>query len=158
MRVVFDVHVYVLNLLGGDSAWPEIVPLPPTSANAAADCVSLAFDANDFQLFLSEHILANTARVLLETGHSNELVEGYLAALLEIVEMSGGAVVQPDARDRGVADHEDNYILDLVVAADADILVSDDADLTSLSPWNGRVILRPYEFVNRVLQSRRHRR
>ena len=158
MRVVFDVHVYVLNLLGDESAWPEIVPLPPTSENAAADCMSLAFDANDFELYISEHILANTARVILATGHSNELVESYVAAVLEIVEMSGGSVIEPSARDRGVADHEDNFILDLVIAADADILVSDDTDLTSLSPWNGRVIMRPYEFVNRVLQSRRHRR
>jgi predicted nucleic acid-binding protein len=46
-------------------------------------------------------------------------------------------------------------VLDLVVATDSLILVTDDTDLTELNPWNGRLILRPRDFVDRVVQSRR---
>ena len=157
MRVVFDIHIFVLNLINPNATWPEIEPLPPTSESAAADCISLAFDALDVRLYLSPHILRNTSRILKGRGLDDNIVDAYIEALVEIVEISGGAVVDPLPLDRSVRDHEDNRILDLVLAVDADILVSDDSDLTSLSPWNGRPILRPHEFVNRVLQSRRIR-
>jgi hypothetical protein len=35
--------------------------------------------------------------------------------------------------------------------------VSDDTDLTAMSPWNGRLILRPRDFVARVVQALRRR-
>ena len=53
-------------------------------------------------------------------------------------------------------DFEDNLILDLAVEADTLIVVSDDTDLTPLSPWNGRLILRPFQFVEHMVQSRRN--
>jgi predicted nucleic acid-binding protein len=120
--------------------------------------VSIAFDGVDVRLFLSPHIIENTIRILAHLGHTDAGIARYIEALLDIVEMSGGAVIDPPKRDHGVPDHEDNFILDLVLAADADVFVTDDTDLTALNPWNGRVILRPYEFVNRWLQSARHQR
>jgi predicted nucleic acid-binding protein len=83
------------------------------------------------------------------------VIEGYLETIVEIVAESGGSVVDPPRSVFDVPDYEDNLILDLVVAVDALLLVSDDTDLTTMNPWNGRVILRPREFVARVLQSRR---
>jgi predicted nucleic acid-binding protein len=157
MRVVFDIHVFVHNMLNDESTWPEVSPLPPKTGSAAADCISLAFDALEVRLYISPHIIRNTVRILRDTEHSDSVIDAYIEALVDIVDISGGAVVDPLPLDHGVRDHEDNRILDLVLAVDADILVSDDNDLTSLSPWNGRPILRPYEFVNRVLQSRRIR-
>jgi predicted nucleic acid-binding protein len=158
MRVVFDINVYVQNAVDDESVWPEIEPLPPATGRAAADCVSIAFDGVDVRLFLSPHIIENTIRILAHLGHTDAGIARYIEALLDIVEMSGGAVIGPPKRDHGVTDHEDNLILDLMLAADADVLVTDDTDLTALNPWNGRVILRPYEFVNRWLQSARHQR
>ena len=155
MRVVYDIHVFVHNILNDESTWPEIVPLPPNTTSASADCISIAFDAIDVHVFVSPHILRNTVRILRETGHADDVIDDYIDAILDIIDMSGGAVIDPLPLDRGARDNEDNRILDLVLAVDADILVSDDADLTQLSPWNGRPILRPYEFVNRILQSRR---
>jgi len=158
MRVVFDINVLIQNAVDDESVWPEIEPLPPATGRAAADCVSIAFDGVDVRLFLSPHIIENTIRFLAHLGHTDAGIARYIEALLDIVEMSGGAVIDPPKRDHGVPDHEDNLILDLVLAADADVLVTDDTDLTALNPWNGRVILRPYEFVNRWLQSARHQR
>jgi predicted nucleic acid-binding protein len=158
MRVVFDINVFVQNAVDDESVWPEIEPLPPATGRAAADCVSIAFDGVDVRLFLSPHIVENTIRILAHLGHTDAGIAGYIEALLDIVEMSGGAVLDPPQQDHGIGDHEDNLILDLMLAADADVLVTDDTDLTVLNPWNGRVILRPYEFVNRWLQSARHQR
>lgn len=158
MRVVFDVNVYIKNALDEDSVWPEIEPLPPATGHAAADCVSIAFDGVDVELYISPHIMENIVRVLALVGQSEQSIAAYIAALVDIVELSGGKVLEPASRDHGIADFEDNFILDLVLAADADVLVTDDTDLTELNPWNGRVILRPHEFVNRYLQSPRHQR
>jgi predicted nucleic acid-binding protein len=40
-----------------------------------------------------------------------------------------------------------------VKAVDAKILVTRDNDLISESPWNGRLIMHPADFVNRHIQS-----
>lgn len=53
-----------------------------------------------------------------------------------------------------MGDHVWRNILALALAVDADIIVSDDAGLTVLSPWLGRPIVRPREFVRRYLQRR----
>jgi predicted nucleic acid-binding protein len=153
--IVFDVHVFVNAIVGPDSTYPLIAQIPPSSNNPAADCLAIAFDAEEFRLYVSPHILSNTARVLGLAGVRGEVVERAVSTIVEIVEESGGAVVEPVRKVFDVSDYEDNLILDLVVAVDALILVTDDTDLTTLNPWNGRVIMRPHEFVERVLRSRR---
>ena len=55
-------------------------------------------------------------------------------------------------------DWEDNRILDLPAAAGAFLIVSADADLTSMSPWRGRPIIEPPQFASMVDASRRARR
>ncbi len=50
---------------------------------------------------------------------------------------------------------DSNLVLDLAVDVDALIVVSADTDLTSMSPWNGRLLLHPRLFVSRAVQARR---
>jgi putative PIN family toxin of toxin-antitoxin system len=154
--VVFDVNVFVDAFIGADSTWPLLDSIPPTTDNASADCVSLAFDAEDFRLVISPHILKNIGIVLRRVGLTEELTAKWIAATIDIVELTGGIVIEPERHVFDVADHEDNLILDLAVATDALLVVSNDADLTSLSPWHGRIpILRPRDFVARMVQTRR---
>ena len=54
--------------------------------------------------------------------------------------------------------HEGNQVLDLAAEVGALLLVSEDADLTSMSPWRGVPILRATEFTARVDAMRRHQR
>lgn len=157
--VVYDINVLVAAFVATDSEWPYIAQVPPTSASPDADAFSIAFDADEFSLYVSPHIMENLARVLVEkTGIQPANVERIVDAVLEIVETSGGAVIDPPRQAFDVADHEDNLILDLAIAAEATIVVSNDTDLTSLSPWHNRIaIMRPQEFVARVVQMRRGR-
>ncbi|MEO8094533.1 MAG: PIN domain-containing protein [Pseudolysinimonas sp.] len=151
--VVFDVNVYLDYILGGDGSWPLLPDVPPTSDNASADAVSLAF-ASRFRLFASPHVLRNIARVMRTVGQTEATVEGFVTAVAEICEFSGGAVIEPETRDHGVPDHEDNLIAALVKdpAVDALILVTSDHHPLDLGPnWNGRLVMRPGDFVRRVV-------
>jgi predicted nucleic acid-binding protein len=56
------------------------------------------------------------------------------------------------------ADLEENLVFDLAAEVGALLLVSEDADLTTRSPWRGVPILRAAEFTARVDAMRRHQR
>lgn len=151
--VVFDINVYLDYILGDDGSWPLLPDVPPTTDNSAADAVSLAFAAR-FRLFASPHILRNVARVMRATRHSEPTVEGFIAAIAEMCEFSGGAVIEPEVRDHGISDYEDNLIVSLAKdpAVDALVIVSSDHDLLDLGPnGNGHLITGPREFVRRVV-------
>jgi predicted nucleic acid-binding protein len=156
--VVFDVNVLVQAILGGQSSFSTWPTLPPKTDNPAADCVGVANDGREFALWLSAHILGNTARVLAAAGVAAAEVESYIATLDEIAEHSGGGVFEPARTVHDCPDHEDNLILDLAAAVGALIVVSDDTDLISMSPWRGTPMLRPHEFASRVDAMRRARR
>jgi len=151
--VVFDVNVYLDYILGDDGSWPLLPDVPPTSDNPSADAVSLAF-AGRFRLFTSPHVLRNVARVMRTVGQSEAVVEEFVAAVVEMCEFSGGAAIEPEARDHGVSDYEDNLIAALAKdpAVDALIIVTSDHHLLELGPnWHGRLVMRPRDFVRRVV-------
>lgn len=159
ISVVFDVNVLVRAVVVGNSpfrAWPSP---PPRSGNACADCVGVINDAAEWCLWLSPHIVDNTMRVLREVAKwPDDEIELYRTVLLDIAEASGGELVDPPRTVHDCPDHEDNLVLDLAADVAALIVVSDDTDLTSMSPWRGTPILRPREFANRVDITRRRRR
>ena len=157
--VVFDINVLINAVVGDDSDFPYLAQVPPTTSNADADCLSIAFDADDFGVFVSPHIMENVARILGGAGLSATTIEAYVDAILDVVETSGAEVLDPPRKVFDVADHEDNLILDFAVACEATIVVSNDTDLTSISRWHNRVaVMRPRDFVGRTLQLRRGRR
>jgi predicted nucleic acid-binding protein len=157
--VVYDVNVLVGAAAGGNSPFRSWPSPPPTSGNPYADCVGIMVDAAEFGLWLSPHILDNTGRVLAEgLKWPGAHTERFLSVIVEVADHSGGGVVDPPAVVRDCRDHEDNKILDLVLEVGALLVVSEDTDLTSKSPWRGTPILRPREFAAKVDGMRRHRR
>ena len=152
--VVYDVNVLVTALVGPDSMYPHLPHIPPTTDNAAADCLAIALDGEDMQLFSSLHILTTTATVLVRLGVAVTTAQRYVDEITGIITEAGGAVFDPPRRAHDSRDHEDNLVLDCALAADALIVVSSDHDLTSLNPWNGRLILTPERFVSHVVSGR----
>lgn len=161
IRAVDDVNVVIAAVAGGNSpflVWPSP---PPVSNNLAADCVGIANDARDIALFPSDHVLTNVARVLVAAdglGWEIDPAREYVETLIDIAEASGGAVLHPSMRVDDCPEWEDNRILELALEAGADIVVSDDAGLTAMSPWRGRPVVRPAEFAQRVDVMRREQR
>lgn len=157
--VVFDVNVLVQAIATGSSPYLSWPSPPPTSGNPFADCLGIINDAAEFALWLSPHILDNTARVLSTiVGTPKEEVEDYREILVEMADASGGGVLTPPRTVSDCRDHEDNLVLDLATETGALLIVSEDVDLTSMSPWRGVPILRAREFASRVDAMRRHRR
>lgn len=152
--VVYDVNILVnaLKQSGDPYEWPS---LPPRTPQSAADCIGVVNDHREFSLWLSPHILDNTKRVLMEAGLSVYDADEYLDVIEEIAIASGGDVVSPPRTVHDCPDFEDNLVLDLAAYSGAMILVSEDTDLTSMSPWRGTPVLRAREFAARVDASRR---
>jgi predicted nucleic acid-binding protein len=124
-----------------------------------ADSLGIVNDAAEFALWLSPHILDNTIRVLMTVvGTPKEEADDYREMLIEMADASGGGVLTPPRTVRDCPDHEDNLVLDLAAEVGALLIVSEDADLTSMSPWRGVPVPRAREFVGRVDAMRRHRR
>ncbi len=159
MPVVFDVNVLVLAIAAGESPFRSWPSPPPTSGNPSGDCLGVVNDAAEFALWLSPHILVNTGRVLATVLKMPEdEIDEYLQVLGEIAEASGGGITDPPQVVDECQDWEDNRVLDLAAAVGSFLIVSADADLTTMSPWRGRPIIEPSQFASLVDGSRRARR
>jgi hypothetical protein len=69
----------------------------------------VANDGREFALWLSPHILSNTARVLSRAGVGHAKVEEYIAVLAEY---SGGGVLEPARTVHDCADPNANRAVD----------------------------------------------
>lgn len=153
--VVLDVNVY-LDYVGraeGRILLPTQADIP--SPSPAADTLALAFD-DRYALFASPHILRNINRVMHENGQSEQTRRKFIEFIAETCQLTGGAIVDPIVRDHGIGDHEDNHIIALAKdpAVNADVIVSSDHHLTDLGPaWNGRLIIKPRQFVSHMMRS-----
>lgn len=161
--VTVDVNVFVGAVAGGNDAFRSWPSPPPVRGNLAANVVGILNDAREFSLYISEHILTNVVRVLAGPapdgyGWDVERAGEYVELLVEIAETSGGGLVEPQVVVSDCADYEDNRVLECAAASGSVLIVSDDTDLTSMSPWRGTPVLTAGEFVKRTDAMRRSRR
>ncbi len=157
--------VLVRAVITNRSSFEEWPSPPPRRASAAAECVGIANDAEEFALWVSPRILRNVERVLIEVfGWVPDQAERYTNRLREIAERTGGGEVDPEEASPGIriadcSDFEDNRILELASVVDAFLIVSNDREhLIPMSPWRGTPIIVDSEFVARVDAARRARR
>jgi len=153
--VTFDVNVLIAAVTRGPHAfwaWPSP---PPVSGNLAANCVGIVNDALEFGLWLSSHILANVLRVLAALDWGEDKALEYIGLLRDIAYQSGGGILEPLVQVSDCPDYEDNRILELALASGSVLLLSDDGDLFTMSPWRGIPIVTPAELAGRVDAMRR---
>ncbi len=156
--VTFDVNVFVAVVSGGPHAfwaWPSP---PPLVGNVAANCLGVVNDAVEFGLWLSPDVMSNLLRVLAELDWSRDRALEYLQVLRDIADSSGGGIIEPETHVDDCPDYEDNRILELALASGSILIVSEDGDLLTMSPWRGIPIIRPSEFAGRLDAMRRARR
>lgn len=156
--VTFDVNVFVAAVAGGAQAfwaWPSP---PPIVGNLSANCLGIVNDGVEFGLWLSPHIMTNVLKVLAALDWSRERALEYMQVLREIAESSGGGIIEPQVPVDDCSDYEDNRILELALASGSVLIVSEDGDLLTMSPWRGIPVIRPSEFAGRVDAMRRARR
>jgi predicted nucleic acid-binding protein len=158
--VVYDINVLVTAAASGNSPFRSWPSPPPVSGNASADCIGIIVDAAEFALWLSPHITANVDRILAEFFKwAQPEIDAYLRAVITAAEHSGGGIVAEVPRTvHECPDHEDNLILDLAAEVGALIMLSNDTDLLSMSPWRGTPIIEPAAFTAKVDAMRRHAR
>jgi hypothetical protein len=158
--VVYDINVLVTAAASGNSPFRSWPSPPPVSGNPSADCLGIVVDAAEFALWLSPHITANVDRILSDLFKWEQPEAGaYLEAVIGAAEYSGGGLLDEVPRTvHDGPDHEDNLILDLAAEVGALILVSNDTDLLSMSPWRGTPIIDPAAFAAKVDAMRRHAR
>ena len=79
--------------------------------------------------------------------------------MLSAAEHGGGGILTDVPRTvHDCPDHEDNLMVDLAAEVGALIVVSNDTDLLSMSPWRGTPIIDPRAFAAKVDAMRRHAR
>ena len=112
----------------------------------------------------SPHALTNIEKALVSPVSEGGFewdpgpIETYLEVLLEIAESSGGGVNTPTEVVTDCADFEDNRILELAIACQAILIISNDSDLLHMTPWRGIPAISIREFAARVDAARRARR
>lgn len=127
MKVFFDTNVYVAEALLG----------------RAAERMIQATVKGSWRIFTSDHVLGEISRVLVEElGLSRRfavLTTRRVARRATLVEVSASRHVVP-------ADPQDSPILQAALAAGADYLVSNDAHLLALSPYEGLGVITMTEY------------
>ena len=158
--VVYDINVLVTAAAGGNSPFRSWPSPPPASGNASADCLGIIVDAAEFALWLSPYIITSTGKILAQLFKwAQPQIAAYLRAAGMAAEHSGGRIVADVPRTvHDCPGHQDNLILDLTAEVGALLIVSDDTDLLSMSPWRGTPVIEPTAFAAKMDAMRRHAR
>ena len=132
-RVVVDTNVLVSAALN-----PASVP---------GQVVRAAF-AQRFELVVSPQLVDELTGVLRRPKFAGLLTSGQIEAFVEAVEEVAAVVDDPEVVER-VRDPDDDYLVALSTASEADALVSGDQDLLDAGPLPVRV-LSPRAFLDEL--------
>lgn len=133
-------------LLGAVLDSSVIVSAFPSGAGASAEILRLWRQGKAFQVILSDPILAEVIRVLLEHGTSDSLVEDFVAALHLLALVTDNLYVVR----RVAQDPSDDVFLAAALEGRADYIVTLDQHLLSLKQYHGIQIVRPTFFLRHL--------
>jgi len=120
-----------------------------SSTGASAEVLHLWRQDKAFQVILSDPILAEVIRVLLEHGIADSLVEDFVAALYLLALVTDNLYVVR----RVEQDPSDDVFLAAALEGQADYIVTLDRHLLSLKQYHGIQVVRPASFL-RYLRTR----
>lgn len=132
-RVVVDANVFVAALLSPRGACAQVLH---------------GWTDGDYELIVSPLMLAELERVLRRPKFADSIsvaeIEGLLEALREDTTLHG----DPPAAPGLTRDPEDDYLVALALASEADCIVSGDADLLELQALD-MPVMSPRAFLER---------
>jgi putative PIN family toxin of toxin-antitoxin system len=143
-KIVFDTSVLVSAFL--------------KQIEGAASFELLRFsESKAYELFISDDILEETARVLLEDGRRRKRYQYPDEAVIEFCQNLGhyATVVTEVPEVRIIRDPNDDMIVACAIAAGADYLVTRDKDILSLDRYEGIRFVTP-EALLKILRERNH--
>lgn len=142
MKVVLDVNVLVSGFVA--------------QRGAPADILG-AWTDDQFDLVLSDHILAGCRRAWLKPYFQSRYTNGEIEATLALLHAEA-TLVTPVETDRGVAnDLEDDLVLATAVAGQVAFLVTGDNGLLALGSYHSFAIVSPREFLSTLQDETAHR-
>ena len=103
-----------------------------------------------FRLVTSPLLLEELADVLSRPGWHGVFSPADYDDLLAVIR-EAALIVHPTERITACRDPEDNAVLECARAGRADCIVTGDEDLLTLHPFHGIPILRPADFLRRLL-------
>ncbi len=133
MRLVFDSNVLVRALLSEHSF----------SANALFKAEKISAD-----ILLSNATLAEAIEVIMRPKFDKILTKEIRKLFLEQYERSGSSV-SVTRQVRACRDPKDDMYLELALSGNANCIITNDADLLALHPFEGIPIISPKEFLDR---------
>jgi putative PIN family toxin of toxin-antitoxin system len=117
-----------------------------SSTGASAEILHLWRRDKAFQVILSDPILAEVIRVLLEHGIADSLVEDFVAALHLLALVTDNLYVIRYVEQ----DPSDDVFLAAALEGQADYIVTLDRHLLSLKQYHGVQIVRPAFFLRHL--------
>lgn len=96
-------------------------------------------------LLVSGQLFDELIKVLDSSKFKAVFSENDVANLVAILKIKG-SWLEPKIEINDCRDTDDNFILELAVAGDADYIVTGDKDLLTLNPFKGIKIIKPREF------------
>ena len=132
LNIVLDTNVYISALARGGLPFD----------------IFLAATRGEFNLFISDSILEELERVLLQKF---KWAPDRLQQALAIVHLYAQLVLPKEKLTVIEEDDSDNRILECAVAAEAQVIVTGDSDLLDLGAFREITILTPREFWDSCL-------
>lgn len=114
-------------------------------------------ESNAYELFISDDILEETARVLLEDSRRRKRYDYPDAAVIEFCQSLGryAMVVGEVPQVRIVRDPNDDMIVACAIAAGAAFVVTRDKDMLSLDHYEGISFVTPETFLQVLREHRK---
>jgi putative PIN family toxin of toxin-antitoxin system len=134
------------HLLGAVLDSSVIVSAFLSGAGASAEILRLWRKERAFQIILSDPILAEAIRVLLEHDIADSIVEDFVAALHLLALVTDNLYVVR----RVEQDPSDDVFLATALEGQADYIVTLDRHLLSLKQYHGIQIVRPASFLRHL--------
>ncbi len=131
MRVVFDTNVFVSALVGGGPPWELLERWTRSDA---------------FELIVSPMLLEELSDVLRRDKFRRWFTLEDAEILISRLRSEATEVKDPDTAEPVTADPDDDYLVALAIAAEADGIVSGDSDFTAM-PNARPTVYTPTDFL-----------